>query len=155
MPDYNYIGSALGLWPMETNQGTLRYVSGAEKIADEINSWMLIQPGEMMLAPGVGIAPELFEPISNSQPRFWCFQAHEAIIKHIDGIEQLRVYIEEMPDAYNELKATIDFVPKEFPSLQTMTFGWYAYRGALFDGDMEAFRRSMSFNGQPFPIFRN
>jgi hypothetical protein len=155
MRNFDYIGSALGLWPLETSRGDLRYVSGAEKIADEITSVMLIQPGEVVLHPSLGLAPELFELISNAQPRFWCFKAHEAILQHVDGISELRVYIDESPDIYNELKATIDFIPRDFPSRQTLTFGWYAYRGAIFDNDMEAFRRSISFNGTPFPIFKN
>jgi len=155
MPDFDYMGSALGLWPMETSRGTLRIVRGPEKIADEITSVLLVQPGEIALYPSFGLAPDLFEPMSNAQPQYWCYRAHTAILKHVDGIEQLRVFIEEQPDAYNELKATIDFIPRDFPTLQTLTFGWFAYRGALFEGDMESFRRSMSFNGEPFPIFRN
>ncbi|NJK76843.1 MAG: hypothetical protein HC942_26305 [Microcoleus sp. SU_5_6] len=75
-------------------------------------------------------------------------------MRYVDGIYDLRVYVEDLNAISGDLKVLIEFTPA-VGSSGSLTFGWYAYRGALFDGDMESFRQSMSLNGEPFSAFRN
>lgn len=147
----NYLGSGLSLWPFYNETGALNIVRGSRLIASQIMTVMLMQPWE---SPhhSLGLSPELFEPLSNLQPQYWCYEAQREILRWVPGLEALSVYIPPQPDARAELSATIDFTPSASPTANTLTFGWYAYTGAMSSNDFSQFRESISLDGKPFSL---
>ncbi|MEM8602890.1 MAG: hypothetical protein AAGF24_03505 [Cyanobacteria bacterium P01_H01_bin.121] len=146
----DFLGSAWSPWPPHNLDGSLNIVSGPRKITADIISVCLIRRGEDPLHPDLGMAPLLFEPLSNYDPQFWVYEAESTIKKWVAGIDKLTVRIPDYEDYKNRLTTEISFIPLQQPDLNILTFPWYTYEGALWDQNLQGFLRAVSLNGQPF-----
>lgn len=148
----NYVGSAWTLWtPYETRNG-INIVRGSRKITHDILTVCLLRRGEDPIHPDMGIAPRLFEPLSGYAPQFWIYNIQQEILKWVAGIQQLSVDVGEFQDYHNELTARIQFVPRAQPDIHTLTFGYYAYQGAIWNQGIEPLIRSIQLDGEPFRL---
>ncbi|MBW4514596.1 MAG: GPW/gp25 family protein [Timaviella obliquedivisa GSE-PSE-MK23-08B] len=155
MPALNaaFIGSAWSLWSATDDRGGLNIVSGDRKIAADIISVLLIRKGEDPVHPQYGLAPDLFEPLSNYAPQYWVHNAQNEIMRWVPGIEKITVSIDQFPDRENKLGANIIFVPKGRADQNLLTFGWYAYTGAIWNQSLDKFMDDVSLNGARFNGF--
>lgn len=147
------LGSVWSLWQPGTAQRGLNIVTGDRLTASLIISVLLIRQGEDAIHPTLGIAPELFEPISGYNPRLWSASAREEILRWVGTIEDLSIQINKSQDAENRLSAYIVFRSKNKPDRNVLTFGWLEYTGALYNREMSAFLDDLQLNDQRFTGF--
>lgn len=138
------------MWPPHESRNGLNVVSGLRKITHDILSVSLVQRGEDPIHPTFGLAPDLFEPLSNYAPEFWVYHAEETIIKWVAGIEGLKVTVVNHEDYNNQLRTEISFIPKLYPDVNILTWNYYDYQGAIWQNDFETFLDSVRLNGTPF-----
>lgn len=147
-----HIGSAWTLWtPYETRDG-LNIVRGTRKITHDILTVCLLRRGEDPMHPDMGLAPRLFEPLSGYAPQYWIYNIQQEILKWVAGIQQLSVDVGEFEDYRNELTVRIQFVPKAEPDAHVLTFGYYAYQGAIWNQGLDPLIRSIQLDGEPFRL---
>ncbi|MFQ3618058.1 MAG: hypothetical protein SNJ57_13200 [Cyanobacteriota bacterium] len=147
-----YLGSAWTLWsPYEIRNG-LNIVRGSRKITHDILTVCLLRRGEDPMHPDMGLSPRLFEPLSGYAPQYWIYNIQQEILKWVAGIQQLSVDVGEFADYKNELTAKIQFVPKTEPDTHVLTFGYYAYQGAIWNQGLDPLIRSIQLNGEPFRL---
>lgn len=144
-----YLGSAWTLWPPTTNRG-LHVVDRSRVITAKIISVCLVRQGEDPLLPDFGVSPELFEPLSQYAPQYWVYNLSKEIRKWVAGIDRLSVEMVKFEDYQNQLKTVIQFVPSGEPTPHMLTFGLYAYQGALWGQQIDAFLEDITLDGQPF-----
>lgn len=152
-----HIGSGLSLWPAHNAEGGLNIVTGNSFIASQIMTLLLLQPGENPNEPNMGISPDIFEPMSNEQPKIWQYEASNQIRKYIPDLRSFNVYIPKQEGTFNELIARVDFAASLEPSNSTLTFGWYQYVGIRNPGTLSPasyaqFRETIALNGKFFRL---
>lgn len=151
---YEYIGTGISLWPTSNKRGQLNVVGGIELLSSQIITVLLLKPGEDPLHPTLGIAPDLYEPLSNEVPTFFLYKAEETIQKwlghFLDGL-----WVRTNSDrAFYENRIAIDviFRPKQEPKEGAfyLTLGWHEYTGVRSaNKTIEEFRQSVALNGEP------
>lgn len=145
-----FLGSSWSLWPPHDERRQLNIVSGTRKITSDILSVCLTRRGECPLHPDYGIAPELFQPLSDYSPQYWVYHLEEEISKWVEGLEILSVEVADKFDYTNELRTVISFVPKIQPDNNILTFGFYQYQGAVWGNDVKSFLDQVALNGERF-----
>lgn len=155
----NFIGNAWSLWtPGEVGKG-MNIVSGANKVASDILSVLLFRGGEDVINWRLGWAPDIFSPLSMPDTEYWVYNAKQEVWRWVPGLAappaiELKEVLDAtglpFPDPENSLTATITFTPAATPDNNILTFGWYAYTGAIWNQDIETFREGVSLNGTPF-----
>lgn len=147
-----HIGQAWSLWPPYDSKGGLNIVADSEKIASDILSVLLIRRGEDPLH-FYGIAPDLFEPLSNYDPQYFVYHAQDAILNCpwiAEQIESLSVDIIDYEDYKNRIKLSFDFVTNLSPGKNNLTFGYYLYSGVNLNQSVNMIIDEIQLNGQPF-----
>jgi hypothetical protein len=151
----NYLGQSWSLWPAYSPDGGLNIVSGVEKVSAHIISILLIRPGEDLMHPGLPLAPDLFDPLSDYNAQYWVYTAEQQIRRYVSGLDDIRVSINTFPDPENKLAANIQFRAKDSPDTNALTFGWYEYQGAIAVlENVESFLDSVYLNGNKMQRFR-
>ncbi len=147
----DFLGNAWSLWPPSNEAGGLNIASGIQKMSGDILSVMLLRPGEDPIHPASAIAPDLFESTSGYNARVWVYEVEQRIKTQVAGIdkEALKVGL-NTPDRENSLQAYVSFSPLAYPSENLLTFGWYAYTGAIWNQDLGTFLDSIQLNGRRF-----
>ncbi len=102
--------------------------------------------------PDLGLAPQIFEPLSGYAPQFWVYNAQQEILRWVAGIEQLYVDVGEFKDYRNDLTTVIQFIPKSEPDPHVLTFGYYAYQGAIWDQGIDQLLNDIQLDGSPFRL---
>lgn len=148
--NYDAVGNAWSLFPPDDDRNGLNYTSGTRRITAGILSVLLIRQGEDPIHPEYGIAPELFEPLSNYTPQLWVYQAEKVILQWVPGIEKLSVDVTDNDAIGNQLRTEIKFIPMLEPDINTLTWNYYAYQGALWDGAFSQFLDGVHLNGRSF-----
>ena len=142
------LGSAWSLWPPCSSRGFNR-VSGARRVSHSIISVCLIKKGEDLIHPDFGIAPDLFAPLSDSDPEYVVYHLEEELRRWVEGWEVMQV--RAMPDdPGNALNLTINFLPQQDFDTHLLTFPFYQYQGAFFGDNLAGFLDSINLDGQPF-----
>lgn len=147
---YDFLGQAWTFWPSYNDRGSLNVISGARRVAHEILSVLLIKKGEVPHQPDFGLAPDIFQPLSEYDPEYWVYHAEEAILKWVKTISELRVSITGYDNANNQLNAEIYYLPISSPNQFLLNFPFWLYQGAIWDGELETFLDNISINGQSF-----
>jgi hypothetical protein len=151
----DYLGQSWSLWPPSGSDGGLNIVSGVDKVSAHIISVLLLRPGEDLMHPGLPLAPDLFDPLSDYNAQYWVYTAEQQIRAYVSGLDALKVDIDTFPDPENKLQANIRFSVKNYPDTNALTFGWYEYQGAVSVlSNIESFLDSVYLNGSKFPRFR-
>lgn len=154
--DFAHLGKSVSLFPIANEDGSLNQVSGVRLAASEILSVLLIMTGEVYLMPGLGKAPEIFEPLSGYRPELWIYTSRKEIMQWCAGtVEDVQIEVGGMelygiPDPENRAHAYITFTPKFTPDKHLLTFGWYAYTGAIYDQDFSTFLDGIEIDGERF-----
>lgn len=147
---YAHLGSSWTLWPTHDDiTGRMQIVSGTRQIASGILTVLLTRKGEDYIHPDKGLAPDLFENLSNVAPRYWAYVARQEIGRWVKGIESIQVET-TVDHVGGQLRAHIRFIPTRQPTVDLLTFGFYEYAGARYNDGMAAFIRDLTLNGQPF-----
>jgi hypothetical protein len=148
LPNYlPHLGSGWSLFPPDSERGGFNLASGTRKITADILHVLLLRQGEDPMNPTMGIAPELFEPMSNYSPQYFVYQAQQTILEWVAGIYQLYVGFSRYQDYENQLQVEVQFIPKDIPDLNLLTFGYYQYQGAIWNQGIEPFLDSIVLNG--------
>ena len=150
----DFIGSAWSLWPSHSDREGCNLVSGTRKITSDILTVCLLRKGEDPIHPDLGLAPDLFEPLSNYAPQYWVYNVQNEIRRWVAGIEQLSVDVVDYEDYKNRLTTEIRFVPKQEADNHILTFGWYAYTGAIWNQELDTFLEDITLDGSPFQALR-
>lgn len=147
---YAHVGNTWSLWAPAGDDGGLNLVSGVRKVASDIISVLLIRQGEDPLHPEFGLAPDLFDSLSSYDPQYWVYHAREAILRWVAGLSALQIEIQQFPDPENRLAAHIAFTPSLYTDPNILTFGWYAYTGAIWSRELTTFLAGVQLNGEKF-----
>jgi len=150
MNQLEYLGNSWTLWQPYNLRGGMNIVSGTRKITSDILTVCLTRKGERPLHPTYGIAPELFEPLSNYAPQYWIYQISQEILNWVEGIEQLSVNTFDYEDYKNRLGTEISFIPQNVPDVNVLTFGFYEYQGAVWNQSLDIFMDGVALNGSRF-----
>ncbi len=150
---YEYIGTGLSLWPTANSYGEMNVVSGVRLLSSQIITVLLLKPGEDPLHPTLGIAPDLYEPLSNEVPTFFLYKAEETIRAWLGKFLDALWVRTNRDRAFRENKIAIDIIfrPKESQGQDIfyLTLGWHEYTGVRSqEKTMTEFRRSVALNGQ-------
>lgn len=146
-------GSCWSLFPPHDERGDLNLVSGVRRITHNILALLLVRPGECPIHPAYGLAPELFQPLSDEIPQVWVYKLENprsGILRWVSGIDKLYVEVSRYEADWNQLKAEIQFIPLLDVDVNSLTFDFYAYQGAIWNQDFETFRSGIQLNGTPF-----
>lgn len=143
-------GSAWSAFPAHDERGDMNLVSGVRRITHNILAVLLVRPGECPIHPEYGLAPEIFEPLSDEIPQAWVYRLEKAVLRWVSGIDKLYVDVSRYEADWNQLKAEIQFIPLLDVDVNSLTFNYYAYQGAVWNQDFETFRSEVHLNGTPF-----
>lgn len=148
----SYLGSGLSLYPIATESGQLRIVSGVWEVSQKIITLLLTRKGESPLHPEMGSAPELFEPLSGEDPQAWRYTAESEVKHWIPDVENIAIRFESQWEANRENRevAHITFSVRSSPGQHTITFGWSDYTGAAWSQSAQGFREGIELDGKPF-----
>lgn len=152
---YDAVGRAWSLFPPDDDRDGLNYTRGIRRISAGILAVCLIQQGEDPIHPDYGMAPELFEPLTNYAPQFWVYNAEKTILRWVPGIAELAVDVTRHNPSENQLRTQIRFIPKLEADVNVLTWDYYAYQGAIWDKDFSTFLNDVHLNNQPFAGFTN
>lgn len=134
--------------------GRPNLVRGHRTIASAILSLCLTQKGECPLHPDFGLAPELFEPMSNYAPQYFIHSVRDEILKWLDGyLDYLSVDTDESKDHNNKIEVFITYRPVGYADAHTLVYPFYGYIGPSFNDGMDSFMSQVSLDGQLFPRF--
>lgn len=150
---YDFYGNAWSLWLPYDQYGNINIVSGVRTISHNIISVCLIRKGENPLHPDFGMAPELFEPLSNYAPEYWIYHAESEIRRWVAGLDDLFVRVSEYTAYQNTLRTEIHFTPKGEPDRHLLTFPYYSYQGAIWNGDIQPFLDELYLDEYPLRRF--
>lgn len=145
-------GIAWSLFPPGDVRGGLNVVYGARRISADILAVLCIRPGEVPFQPGLGISPELFEPLSGKQPQYYRFKMTEAIRKYVKGIQELDIEFLEWRDYENYLNVSVTFAPLNEVTRHNLTFGYYSYAGPDWRGG--SLLRDIHLDNSPVQLLR-
>lgn len=145
------MGNAWTLWGGYCpEQNSFLTVSGPRQAAHAILSVCLIRKGEDPIHPDFGLAPQLFTPLSFEEPEYWVYHVEQEISRWVAGLQELQVQVSGYNNKDNRLETEIGFTLESEPSAHVLTFPFYRYQGAIFEGAFEPFIASISFDGNPF-----
>lgn len=122
-------------------------------ISANILTVLCTRPGEVPLHPTLGVAPDLFQPLSGKEPQYFRFKMREAILTWVAGIDYLDIDFIEWRDYENHLKVDVMFVPQVVASQHHLTFGWYSYLGPDWS-DSDRLMQDIYLDGRPFTALR-
>lgn len=151
----SYLGKEWGFYPPHNSNAGLNIVSGRKAIASRILHLFLTQKGEDPIHPSLGIAPELFEPLSNYDPRYFVFYAEQEIWDWnrkakigIGGLSVTTTVYEESNT--NGIAISVQFVPEGESTASVLTFGFWEYMGAVHSRSLDEFLDSVQLDGIRF-----
>lgn len=150
----SFVGNSWSAFPPHDDHGYLNIVGYVRGITSKILSVCLTQQGEDYQHPTRGLAPMIFDPLSSFAPQYWVLHVQDEILKWVTDIETLYTEVVDYEDYKNRLATEIQFIPKNGATVHTLTWGWYAYLGAIWDKDIETFREGVLLDGEPFYRFR-
>lgn len=150
MRDLSFLGKLWSPWLPYNSKGNPNIVSGTGAIAASMLSLFLTQKGEIAEEYNFGLAPDIFDPMSDYTPEYWIFNAEQEIATWIPGIAQLRISISGYEASDNRLDTFISFVPKGQPDRNLLVFPFYQYQGAIWDGEIQQFLDGVYLNEFPF-----
>jgi hypothetical protein len=101
------------------------------------------------LHPDFGLAPELFDPLSDYRPQYFIYQLREEVLKWVAGIEQISVQIPDYEDYKNRIEAQIRFRAVGQSAADLLVFDFYQYQGAIYRDNVEPFLQSITLNTTP------
>ena len=143
-----HLGNAWSLWPPCGPRG-FNIVSGARRVSHSIISVCLVKKGEDLIHPDFGIAPDLFDPLSDVDVEYVVYHLEQELRRWVEGYEQLQVAAQP-DDIGNALHLNIGFLPQQDPDSHNLTFPFYQYQGAFLGDDRTGFLDSINLDGQPF-----
>lgn len=131
-------------------------MTDVQRITHGILSVCLVRRGEDPIHPSYGMAPELFEPLSNYAPEYWVWNAKKTLQRWVPGIQSLSVDVRNFDalNTGNQLQTEIRFIPKRSGDTNTLTWGYYAYQGAIWNREFSNFLADIHLNGQPVTQLR-
>jgi hypothetical protein len=104
--------------------------------------------------PDFGLAPELFEPMSNYAPQYFIHSVRDEILKWLDGyLDYLSVDTDESKDRNNKIEVFIAYRPIGYADAHTLVYPFYGYVGPSLNEGMDSFMSQVSLDGQLFPRF--
>lgn len=134
----------------------------AKLVAGRICYVLLLQEGEDVLHPMVGIAPRLFDSLSSETSMYFVYHASKTLEKWnrlgFIGYQQMKMEIDNQKVYHNSIYVSIHFQPVKFPSNNVLTFGYFQPK--VFHDKVDSMRellKSLSLNGETFDwqeIFR-
>ncbi len=155
LSNLQYLGNDLSFHSANF-RGGLNVVNGTRAITSRLLTLLLTRKGEDPIHPTLGIAPELFEPLSYDEPHYLVYAIREEIQAWNKaakiGLSSLQVEINSQNVYTNEIYVFVSFTPmgRTTGEIDVLTFGYWAWKGAIYDEDLETFIRGISFNGKPF-----
>lgn len=147
----SFLGSQWSLWPPDNLRGGMNIVAGTWKVSSDIISVCLTKKGECPLHPSYGLAPDLFEPLSDYAPQYLVYNIDKEIMKWVEDIQKLTVEL-EYTDYKERINILVRFIPKFAPTLNTLTFGYYDYQGAIWGQNIDTFLDGVALNGKRFTL---
>ncbi len=147
---YAFLGNAWSLWSPYDDLTGLNIVSGARQAVQAILSVCLIRKGEDPIHPDFGLAPDLFVPLTDADPEYWVYHLEQEIVRWVAGIQKLQVKVSGYNNVENQMMAEIGFLLRSEPTIHVLTFPYYQYQGAVFDGAIAPFIEAVQLDGQPF-----
>lgn len=155
--DATYTGNDWTFYPSHNSIGGLNIVSGRSAIASRILHILLTRKGEDPIHPSLGIAPELFQPLSQYDPRYFVYQADQEIRNWNNrakiGIGALSVDVVVYEDRYtNGIGIEIQFSPANELLVSSLSFGFWEYLGATHSRSFEEFLDGVHLDGDRFKL---
>lgn len=150
---FDHAGSGWTLWPPHTLRADLNVVEGVRRITADILSVCCIRPGENFVHPGLGFAPDLFQRMSHETPHYFLEKLQQAILDWVAGIEKIHVQYIDSADWSNQIRVEIQFQPTGYPTVHTLTFGYYKYTGPDM-GSEQQFLADVHLDGNPVYALR-
>lgn len=156
-PRYEHLGNDLTFYPPVNSRGELNIVNGTRAIVSRLLTLLLTRQGEDSVHPTLGIAPELFEPLSYDEPHYLTTHIRQEIEAWNEaakiGLTSLEVNINPQDVYTNEIYIYISFTAQGSrgteDEMDVLTFGYWEWKGATYE-NLDEFKRSVSLNGQPF-----
>jgi len=93
--------------------------------------------------PTMGLAPDLFQPLSDIEPEYLVFHLRLELEKWVEGVDSLSVEWEKYSHEHNRVRIGTFFVPTRSTSKHLLTFPLHQYAGALLDGATASFLSSI------------
>lgn len=147
----NYLGNQVSLYPFHNRRGDINVVSDVWACASRILTVILTQRGEDKMHPDMGMAPELFKPLSHYSPNYFVHQMTAEISKWNTlakiGLRALKIETTVYEDYRNGIAMQIWFTPVNESSASVLTFGYWEYIGAVYSNNIDEFRDGLSLNG--------
>jgi hypothetical protein len=153
--DITFTGNDWTFYAPHNPSSGLNIVSGVRAITSRILHVILTRKGEDPIHPSLGIAPDLFQPLSTYEPRYLAFHLEEAVMDWNDrakiGIGAIAVGIVIYEERYtNGMAIEIQFTPEEEDLVSTLTFGYWEYLGAVHERSLQEFLDGIQLDGQQF-----
>ena len=142
----NYLGSQWSLFPPHDSTGGMNITNKARTISSQILSIILTHKGTRYIYPSFGIAPDLFEPLSNYKPRYLAIHLKDEILKWNYklnmGIEALDVgsIVYEDHRRENGIDLVIEFRPQNEVNANVLTVGYWEYIDILKNYNQQSIR---------------
>jgi hypothetical protein len=146
-------------WYEPHNQlGEMNIVSSPTRVvASRIIHLLLTPYGGDPIHPTLGMAPKLFDPISDKSVHYFVYHAQESILRWNKaakiGMKSVTVEAEPLTEYRNDITINIYFIPEVEEYADVLTFGYWLYTGAVYSNEVKPFRDSITLNGDPFPYF--
>jgi hypothetical protein len=138
----SFLGSQLSLFPPHNYKGQLNIVEGQRAVAHRILAILLIRSGELPLLPDLGLAPELFTPLSDSSVYAFAYESQEVIMRWNQrakmGIRSLNIN-PIVDNKKGEVTLQITFSTVTSPTNNVLTFGYWDLMGAIANQDLSGF----------------
>lgn len=144
----DFLGNSWAIIPASSRKYGINVVSGIHKMVADIISVALERRGHRPIHPSYGLAPLLFEPLSQIAPQAWIHELKTQIELWVEGIESVTINLVSDYDMDNSLQVQIIFVPKIAPDQNVLSFDYYSYQGADWDKGIEEFAAGIALNGE-------
>jgi hypothetical protein len=144
----DFLGSSWAIIPAGSFKYGINIVKGLDKIIADILSVALERRGHRPLHPKYGLAPLLFEPLSDIAPQYWIHELRDQIELWVEGIESVTVSLLSNHDMDNSMEVQIVFIPKIVSDQNVLSFDYYSYQGAAWDKGIEEFISGVALNGE-------
>ena len=153
--DAIFTGNDWTFYPSHNSSAGLNIVSGIRAISSRILHVILTRKGEDPIHPSLGIAPDLFQPLSTYEPRYLAFHLEEEIMDWNDrakiGLAGVAVGVVIYEERYtNGMAIEIQFTPENEDLVSTLTFGYWEYLGTAHARSMQEFLDGIQLDGQQF-----
>lgn len=138
-------------FPPTTLKKQLNIVDGDRTVFMRILDFVLLRKGEDPLHPEMGVAVQLFEPLSSTPANFIVYHLKSELIKWNEwaaiGIKDLEVSVNDQQIYTNSLEIRIGFSTIATGQATILTFGYYQYTNAILSNDFPPFLDSAAING--------